>query len=124
MPWPAVITRIESNDRRSCAVLRMNVADETRCGWKVTVYVSVARESCTFSCAYGLLAEHTTWPESALLVGNVHHLICTLSPHRDQIRMSFFRSAVVTHRSTKLNCPLSLIYRVIRSFNPRRSPDA
>ena len=38
--------------------------------------------------------------------------------------LNLFRSAVVTHRSTKLNCPLSLIYRVIRSFNPRRSPDA
>ena len=28
------------------------------CGWKVTVYVSGARESCTFLCAYGLSAEH------------------------------------------------------------------
>jgi len=37
----------------------MTVADETfKVRWKVTVYVSVARESCTFSCAYGLLAEH------------------------------------------------------------------
>jgi hypothetical protein len=28
------------------------------CGWKKTVYVHVGRESCTFLCAYGLLAEH------------------------------------------------------------------
>jgi Putative transposase/Transposase zinc-binding domain len=28
------------------------------CGWKVTVYVSVARESCSFLCAYGIHAEH------------------------------------------------------------------
>jgi len=28
------------------------------CGWKMTVYVSVTRESCTFLCADGLLAEH------------------------------------------------------------------
>ena len=29
------------------------------CGWKVTVYVSATRESCTLLCAYGLLAEHS-----------------------------------------------------------------
>jgi hypothetical protein len=28
------------------------------CGWKVTVYVSVTRESCTLLCVYGLLTEH------------------------------------------------------------------
>jgi hypothetical protein len=43
------------------AVLRMKLATKpSGCGWKVTVYVSVARESCTFLCAYGLLAEHNT----------------------------------------------------------------
>jgi hypothetical protein len=29
------------------------------CGWKVTVYVSVTRESRTLLCVYGLLAEHS-----------------------------------------------------------------
>ena len=64
MPWPAVVIRIESNDRNSCAVLRMSglATKPSSCGWKVTVYVSVARESCPFLCAHGLLAEHRGLP--------------------------------------------------------------
>ena len=45
---------------RSCA--EHLATKPSSCGWKVTVYVSVSRESCTFLCAYGLLAEHRVFP--------------------------------------------------------------
>src|SRR5258708_28009448 len=59
-PWTAAVRRIETNDRSSCEIMRMNGwrRKPSSCGWKVTVYVSVAREGCTRLCAYGLLAEH------------------------------------------------------------------
>jgi hypothetical protein len=43
------------------------------CGWKVTVYVSVARESCPFLCAHGLLAEHKENRRLSLLLPRQLH---------------------------------------------------
>jgi hypothetical protein len=40
------------------------------CGWKVTVYVSVARESCSFLCAYGILGERKRRTTRSISVGN------------------------------------------------------
>src|SRR5712692_4901001 len=62
MPWPTVVIRIESDDWRSCTVLRMN-------GWRGSPQVVAGRRQFTsmslvkvapYLCAYGLLAEHNT----------------------------------------------------------------
>jgi hypothetical protein len=41
------------------------------CGWKLTVYVSVTRESCPLLCAYGLLAEHTSKAQADFAAGTL-----------------------------------------------------
>src|SRR5258705_12030901 len=59
------------------------------CGWKVTVYVSVARESCTFLFAYRLLADH-----------------------RDQRLSQWTRAWVTTWLARKIHAP----HQILKAF--------
>src|SRR4029077_8071788 len=55
MPSPTVIRRIESSDRRSCAVLRINglATKLSSCGWKVTVQrLRHSRKLHLFMCVW------------------------------------------------------------------------